>query len=784
MKKNLILVLIILSLSGCSKTSLEDVSSAYKETSGRYEKLLKSKPNDLALRLKLAEFYYSFNDFQRTRELLSNVSDPRAKALLAKTLAQLKDYSHALEIFEQVGEVKDNEYLYLYAKTLEGQNLFPRALGVYKKINPPLKTLADERIKKIAAQVENGVPENIKATLKEQEIFVSRIDKDEAVILTVDEVIEIKENNTSVATVYTARKILKEKGKNLAEVEINYDSTDERVELEYARTITPEGKVVYAGAENIRDVSKYLNFPLYSNARALIISMPSVDIGSIIEYKAKIYSSKLIDKDKFSFVYRLREPYPIGKASFKLITPKKCKLAFKFFNENYAQGVNLRPAKEESDTQIVYSWVFKEIAPIIPEDGMPELSYINPAIAISNFDSWDTAYKWWHGLYKDKLSLSKEIKDFVNELIKGANDDLEKARRIYEFCAQNVRYVAVEYGESGHEPHKADDIFLNRYGDCKDKAILLVAMFRQAGLNAYPVLIPTREIYDISTDFPQVQFNHAIAVLSYKEESIFMDATASTTAFRDLPLDDQERNVFVFFDDGYKILTTPVIKDNAAVYETSIIVDANEDAKFARQVATTGFFSAFQRYYLKYTHPQTIKEDIQKRMVEISPFSVLLDYKIENVDDFTKNPLLRYDFKAAKFLNPANNLRIIPVLSDFDINTAYVGKEERNFPIDFGGVFKKVSQTKVTLPGNLRVKFLPQNREFDTAWFNFKSSYLQAGNSIDLYKEFYVKKRFVQTQEYKEFKKSLEEVFYLLKEEVILERLGENKKGKTYDYSD
>ena len=281
----------------CSPSSLDNATAVYQKTAKQYEDLLRANPQDLNLRLKLAQFYYDFKDFRKVKELLSESSDTKAKILLAKALSQLKDYTHALEIFEQLGETQDNEYLYLYAKTLEAQNLFPKAVTIYKKITPPLKSLAEERIKKIGAQVEEGVPEQVKNILKDEEQFISRIDKEEAVILYVDETIDIKEDNTSVATVYMLKQVLKEKGKDQAEVEIGYDSTDERVELEYARTITPDKKVVYAGAENIRDVSKYLNFPLYSNARALIVSMPSVDVGSIIEYKAKIYSSKLIDKD-------------------------------------------------------------------------------------------------------------------------------------------------------------------------------------------------------------------------------------------------------------------------------------------------------------------------------------------------------------------------------------------------------------------------------------------------------------------------------------------------------
>ena len=135
---------------------------------------------------------------------------------------------------------------------------------------------------------------------------------------------------------HVIEKVLKERGKELAEVDIDYDSTDQRVELEFARTITKDGKVISAGGESIRDVSRYLNFPLYSNSRAFIISMPSVDVGSFIEYIIKIYSSKLINEDGFSFLYRLREGYPIFKANFRLILPEERTAYFKFFNQEYA----------------------------------------------------------------------------------------------------------------------------------------------------------------------------------------------------------------------------------------------------------------------------------------------------------------------------------------------------------------------------------------------------------------------------------------------------------------
>jgi hypothetical protein len=92
-------------------------------------------------------------------------------------------------------------------------------------------------------------------------------------------------------------KIFNERGKEeFSELHIGYDSTFEEVKLEYARTIKPDGTVVYVGDKNIRDVSEYLNFPLYSNARIKIISMPEVAEGVIIEYRAKVFRRRRAHK--------------------------------------------------------------------------------------------------------------------------------------------------------------------------------------------------------------------------------------------------------------------------------------------------------------------------------------------------------------------------------------------------------------------------------------------------------------------------------------------------------
>lgn len=768
-KELFVVLLIPIIFSACGKVT-DTISSLYQKQVKIYEEQINKQPKNQELRNRAGEFFYQFHDYSKTVEVIAGCADQKSKVLLAKTYAKLHEYGPALEIFEQVGEYPQSEYQYLYAQTLEEKNLYARAIKMYQLVKEePLKSISQQRVAEIGLRIEEGVPENIKSLLKEERQFLSQIEKEEAVFLYVDETIDVASDNTSVSTVLAAKKVLKEKGKELAEVEIGYDSTDERVELEYARTITPQGEVIYVGAENIRDVTKYLNYPLYSNAKVFIISMPSVDVGAIIEYKVKIYSSKLICKNHFSYAYHLRERYPVARASFQVRVPKEQDVQFKFVNEEYCPEVKLVPEEKVDADKKVYQWNFSHIAPIIPEDKMAPFPEVNPAVLISSFKIWDEIYQWWHPLFKDKIKLDAKAKEFVAALIKDCNSEREKAAKISEFCARNIRYVGVEYGESGYEPHQAMQVLINKYGDCKDKTTLLVAMLRQAGLEAYPVLIPTRDIYNVYKDFPTVNFNHAIAAVVIDGDYIFMDATSVTTAFPDLPLGDQARTVLVCLDDDYKVIDTPVLENNKIRYQTNIVLDDKEGALVEREVTTSGFFAASHRYYLEYTHPQQVKETLREKMVEISPLSELIEYQVKNLSDFSLSPVLYYKFKAQTFLNLAGKLRIFSSLNDVAPEIGLITSKDRKYPVDFEGIYEKEALTTVSLPKHLSIQYLPKTEEINNKWFSFSTEYDVEKKMVRCYYKFKVKQREVEAKDYQEFKNGIEKVFYKLKEQIVLE---------------
>jgi hypothetical protein len=749
----------------------------YQRAVKGYKNLISKGDNPDKLHFELGKLYYGHGDFALARDEFRKTNETGANKFLAISYYRSANFTDALEIFNRQEE-GDGEYLYYYGLTCEKLNLFDKALEVYRKIkDSALLSLASERINGIERQVKQR---HIKdADSKISEIITNAPQAQDypqagALILYCDEKIEVTPQNTKVASLHYVIKILNPRGKEeFSEAHIDYDSTDEKVELEYARTIKPDGAVAEVGARHIRDVSKYLNFPLYSNARVFIISFPEVAEGSVIEYKARIYSSQLINKKDIVLGYPVQAPEPVIRANFTLTLPKEKKLFIRELNTDYNNfGAELKPRVSEKDGRLIYSWRFEDIPQVLPESNMPPQVEINPALLISTFSNWQDIYNWWWGLAKDKVKVNEAIKQKVKELTRGKPSDEAKLRAIYNFCAKEIRYVAVEYGQAGYEPHSAEDIFKNKYGDCKDQAILLVTMLKEAGLSAWPVLIGTREYYNLNEDFPAVLFNHCIAAVSLGGKVVFMDPTAETCSFGDLPGDDQDRKVLFFKENGYEIKMTPLYDGRHNLMKQGLKMKIAPDESIAaeKDIFTHGVYQQAQRYWLLYTPPELIRDALEEKIQGVSIGAKLDKYDIENLNDLDKPVTLRYKFKGPEYLTAAGNLRIMPQLAGLD--TSLVAKDKRRYPLDFNVLDRKETIFEVEIPAMFIVKYMPSGIIEESPWLSYKTGYERHDNRIVFREYVELKKNRVLQSEYADFKKFVEGLAKKIKERIVLERAG------------
>ncbi len=770
-------------LAGCcpkSDTSTKEdyagLSQAYyRKAIARYNDLIKGGRDLDRLYLELGQLYYSHGEFEAAIEALKKSKNPQSRKFLLISYYRTNNFVDGMEIFNK-NQSSDPEYLYYGGLTCEKLNLFDKALEAYRKINDEdFKIKAARRVESIEKRsgrklIQDIAPQvaKILAAAPPQEKYPQA----GALILSCNERIEVTPEATQVSELHYLIKILNERGKeDFAEAKIDYDSTDEKVELEYARTIKPNGEVAEVGARHIRDVTKYMNFPLYSNARIYIISFPEISEGAAIEYKLKIYRNQLVNKKDFVLSYPVQTSEPVLSADFDLTIPEERSLRIKQLNSSYNNfGAKLEPQVTKKGNRLVYRWQFKDIPQIIPESNMPPDARVNPSIIVSTFASWRDIYDWWWALAKNKIRPDAEIKNKVAELINGKVTDEDKARALYNFCAQKIRYVAVEYGSAGYEPHKAEDVFKNKYGDCKDQAILLVAMLREAGISGYPVLIGTSECYDLNEDMPTLLFNHCIAAARLKDKLVFLDPTAETCSFGDLPGGDQDRKVLVFKDDGFIIEHIPLFppEHNKVQQRISLKIDSNEGVRAEKNNLTYGVYDQAQRYWLLYTPPELIREALNEKIQSLSIGAKLEGYKIKNLDDLNHPIELSYTFRGPEYFTSAGALRIMPQLSGLD--TALVAKDKRKYPIDFGMLDAKETIYEMELPDGFAVTYLPDNVKKENRWVGFSAEYSRQGNKIVFRQKTELKKKEIFQDEYPEFKKFFEDMAKQVKQRIVLEK--------------
>ncbi len=758
----------------------------FKAAVCEYDLALKEPGADkLKINFLLGKLYYEHGRFEEAIQILASVyakkdQDFAIAKLLALSYFKNGDWTDALSIFDKNKDSEDEEFLYFYGKTCEKQNLFDQAVKIYGKIKGiKYKKFAEERVTYITAKTRVATVKDIADSyiknLIETSPGQSEYTNAGAIILLSDENFKILNDYTSVQEHHSLIKILNDRGKEkYGEVKLSYDSTYEKIEVVYARTIKLDGTIISVGAKHIRDISEYPEYPLYSNARLKIISMPGLTQGAIIEYKAKKYIKKLINGRELCENYSIQSFEPCLNKRISLTVPPEYEISFKSYNPGYLNyELNFSPSVEKLKNGSKYTWEFKDIPEIIAEPSMPPYAEITPYFCLSSFSNWSHIYKWWEKLYKEKIRTNEAIEEKTQELIKGKSTEKDKARAIYNWCAAKIRYVGVEYGEAGFEPHYATEIFKNKYGDCKDQTMLLISMLKFAGISAYPVLIGTRGIYPLDEGFPTLLFNHAICLTKIGKELIFLDPTGETTSFGDLPGGDQNREVLVFYEKEGKIEKIPLFgaEHNKVFRKLTISVNPDESISGTMKIDTFGIYNQGQRWWLKYTKPVLTKEELKSWVSTISPGGELQNYQISDVEDLDQPVEIKMEFKGPKFLAEAGKNRLVPLLGG--VSATLVSREKRNYPLDFDILSSSYMSVEIKLPQNLAVDYLPQPITEDTPWFSYFSEYTFSKGTICFEEGLIRKKILVSTKSYREYKEIYEELARQTDKQIVLKKVSE-----------
>jgi hypothetical protein len=588
---------------------------------------------------------------------------------------------------------------------------------------------------------------------------------DAGVIYILDEkIVEVSKDGRCKETVHVVFKILKDEGKDKRDIKIGYDSRTETASIIYARTITPEGKIISLNKNAVKVVTP-TKYPSNSHHKELTFSMPGVTVGSIIDYKIVGEQQKPEIEGKFSnkFYFQRYDPTydPTYLCRYKVITPKDMDLKYLLLNP--LQGRKLSPNIIHDGNKKTYLWEYKNIPQIIEEKSMPPMPMDEVAfrILVTTVDSWDEVSHWWRKEFEGKTKPDEAIKRKVAELTKNLSTTREKTEAIFDYVKRGIRYER-------YEPRSASEVFKNKNGSCVDKSTLLISMLKVAGIPAYYVAIPTHKMGNLIKNFPYPsQFDHCIVAVENEKGYHFIDPVSENNRFDYLPSVDRNRDVIIFKDQEILFAKTPLTKPEENTSYTQQKIKIDEDGSIENEV-NFGFGSeeASYRSFFMYNRRTEIKDFLEKRVDEISSGAKLLTYTCSNFMNFKESFELKIKYNAQDYCKKAGDILIFDV-PEISKERPATGKRERRNPIVVLDNSYSKDEVEFNVPEGYKVYHLPETMERKNQYFEFRSSYRQEGKKIFYQGEFIRKAIRITPEEYPTYRKFYHEMEKSFKRSVL-----------------
>jgi tetratricopeptide (TPR) repeat protein/transglutaminase-like putative cysteine protease len=320
------------------------------------------------------------------------------------------------------------------------------------------------------------------------------------------------------------------------QIQIGYNSANERVEIAYVRVVKADGSVVKAGDDAVQDLSAPVEHeaPVYTDYRQKHVTVPGLRPGEVLEYDMVTVIHTPLAAGQFWADYDFDKNNIMLDEELDVDVPSDRPLKLK-------NKPDMDPKISEENRRRIYHWTSSHLE---REDDTKDkdkdkkkkkkkADEERPDVQLTTFVSWEQIGLWYAGLEKDRRAPSPEVRAKAAELTKGLDTPLDRVQALYDYVAKNFRYVSLSLGVGRYQPHASGDVLHNQYGDCKDKHTLLASLLEAEGLHASSVLINSSRKLDPDVPSPS-QFDHVITMLpmTTPPEEVWMDTTSEVAPFR------------------------------------------------------------------------------------------------------------------------------------------------------------------------------------------------------------------------------------------------------------
>lgn len=579
-------------------------------------------------------------------------------------------------------------------------------------------------------------------------------------------------------------KILRPQGRDFSYVFVPIDR-DRKLHSLHVWSIAADGHPYTLSDKEIAEVGNEAYGMLYVDLHAKAARAPAADPGAVVAYEYERTDRPYVQE----YTWEFQDSIPTLHSVFELILPPDWHYSVAARKDDGV--VTSQPAPDH------YRWQIDHVpgidihdVPMTPHFGAMAGRLVvrysrEPQPAVDA--RWTTVGDWYTTLATPSAQITPDIASKAKELVAGQSDFTAKVQSIANYMQRNIRYVGIEIGIGGYRPHTADEVFRNRYGDCKDKATLLRAMLESIGIHSTWVLVDTSRGY-VDPNIPSIDGNHAIAAIEmpagYNNPALQSVVTAKSGK-RYLIFDPTNEWVPIgqippYEQGGYGVLAEgnqsqliglPVMPPADDRVEHTIHAQLAADGSLEASVVEQRFGYAAESPRVTFTEgsQQQQLDYLEKRLrSDLSSVSVK-KLAAANPTDLSRPFELDYSFHVPDYARTAGDLLLVrPRILGSDAWS--LPREPRIWPIDLHAVQTRTDHTDLTLPPGYVVDELPDPVSLDTDFASYHSAVIADGSTLHYTREYTVKQLQLDASRYDDLRKFSERIAYDEATDVVLKK--------------
>jgi len=600
-------------------------------------------------------------------------------------------------------------------------------------------------------------------------------EKTNAVLLYSEENVNVISPDKIKTTIRHAYKILRPDGRDLGMVFIPFRSPGQKINGLHGWCIPAQGKDYEVKDKEGAEMSlpKIEGSELITDVKAKAIQIPAPDPGNIVGYEYELEEQPLVLQEG----WRFQGEMPVRESRYQLQLPAGW--------EYKAAWLNYADVKPTQSGPNAWQWTLNDVKAIREEEQMPPVSGIAGEMIVSLFPpggastkqitNWLEMGTWYRGLAAGRLDPSAEIKQKVAALTASSPTTVGKMKAIANFVQHDIRYVAIELGIGGFQPHPAADIFTHRYGDCKDKATLMSAMLHEIGVDSYYVVINS-ERGSVAADTPAniKAFDHVILAIKLTNDIqdptflsttlhpklgriVFFDPTSELTPLGEIGGYLQANYGLLVTPSGGELIELPMqLSSSNGIRRTAkLSLSPAGNLQGDVQEVRLGDRAASERWKLRIVTKDSdrIKSIESLLSGSLSNF-VITKAVVQNLSRTDQPFGFVYSFEAQKYAKNAGDLLLIrPRVLGVKGSAILETKEPRQFPVEFEAPVRDIDDFEITVPEGYVVDDLPPPVDADFGFASYHSKTEAKGNVIAYSRTFEVKELSVPVSKAGELKK-------------------------------